>query len=532
MPTPRHTLTLVLLLVAASSLIFTTGAAVIDGDADTLADGDLAVQPADGPNGDYSYLNDDGEIVVDVSPANPNLDSDFEGVNVDSTGRIDDVFTVTYTGEAVAHVWIGYESENVTFVADGESIEGDENNVTLAPNQTVRVGLALDTRGEVAGTQLGADEFSIEANETAIGEPDEAPSTSSTSSSAGDADTVVTTKAPSDDRREFVASDVGDGDAVQLDADGMHLAGGNVTLDGLDVAGVRNDRIEVNAVGNRDPVANGSALTAPTTPRSMAYLALDHDFAPHAADAMTVRFSAARDHLNATGRDPEDVTFYRQTDAGDWERKPVEVVSDDAVRTRGLSEDRVYFRATTDEFSTFAVAERVPRFDVTETTLEPRAIDPGEAATVRATVTNGGGAAGTETVTLTADGDPVANETVALAPNETATVALASAYESPGEYDLAVGGADAGSLLVGDPADGDESADDAGTGTGSGTDGDAGDGGAQDGDGGGGDGAAGESGTGPTEEPSAIDLTELGGLLALVAIAAAGIALVRRLPRS
>jgi hypothetical protein len=92
-------------------------------------------------------------------------------VNVGTTGRIDDVFTVTYTADEYARVWIEYDSENVTFVADGDSIEGEANNVTLAPNETVAVGLAFDTRGKAAGTRLGADEFSIEAE---IAEPEEA----------------------------------------------------------------------------------------------------------------------------------------------------------------------------------------------------------------------------------------------------------------------------------------------------------------------------------------------------------------------
>jgi len=70
MPTARRTLIFALLLVAAAgSLIFTTGAAVVDdGPADTFADDDLAVQPADGPNGNYAYLNDDDEIVWSTSP--------------------------------------------------------------------------------------------------------------------------------------------------------------------------------------------------------------------------------------------------------------------------------------------------------------------------------------------------------------------------------------------------------------------------------------------------------------------------------
>ena len=504
--TTRRALTLTLLLVAAGSLLFATGAAVVDGPTDTVADGDLQIQPVDGPNGRYAYLNDADEIAIDISASNPNLPADFEGLNIGSTGRIDGIFEITYTGEQYAHVWIGDEAENVTFVADGDSIEGDANNVTLGPNQTVTVGLAFDTRGATAGTRLGADQFSIEAK---IAEPDEVGGNGvSTQQTGGGPTTTVTS--PSADRREFVGSGIGRGDTVRFLADGMALAGDDVTLEGIDLEGVRNERVELSAAGSPDPFANGSALTAPTTPRAMAYLALEYDFAPGAVDAMTVRFSADRDHLNATGVDPEDVTLYRQTDAGEWEAKPVEVVDPEVVRIMGLPEDRVHFRATTTEFSTFAVAERVPRFDVTEAAIAPEAVEPGEAATVTATLRNGGGAAGERAVTLTADGDPVANETVALAPNETATVALGGTFETAGAYDLAVDGTPVGTLVVGDPA-------------GDGAGGSAAAEGPVDGDG---------ADDGPTEEPSGIDLVRLGGLLAAFLLSVAGLALYRRLPRS
>lgn len=516
MATARRTLIIACLLVAAGSLAFATGAAVVGGPVDAVGD-DLAVQPAEGPNGAYAYLNDDDEIVVDVSASNPKLPADFEGVNPDALASADGVFTITYTGDEYAHVWIGHEGENVTFVAGGDSIEGDGNNVTLAPSETVSVGLSIDARGEVAGTRLGAGEFSIEAR---IAEPESTNGMGVSTSSTGGP--TITTTAPSDDRREFTASDVDRDGAVRFEADGMHLDGGNVTLDRLDLEGVRTDSVEMNATGSREPLENGSALDAPTTPRSLAYLAVAYDFDPDEVDRMTVRFSASRETLDDAGVDPENVTLYRQTDAGDWTEKTATVLDDDVVRIRGLPEDRVHFRATTTEFSTFAVAERVPRFDVSDTTLEPAAIDPGEAATVRATVENGGGAAGERTVALTADGDPVANESVALAPNETATVALSGAFETAGEYDLAVGGVDAGTLLVGDPAGDEGSGNDAEAGTG-------GDGGTERDLG---DGANGGPGAGPTEEPSGIGLGEFGGLLALAVLIVAGIALVRRMPRS
>jgi len=503
MPASRS-IAILILILAAASLAFATGAAVVDGPVDTVADGDLAIQPADGPNGQYASLNDDDEITIDISASNPKLPPDFEGLNPNSLATADGVFTITYTGDQYAHVWIEHEGNNVTFLAGGESFEGEANNVTLAPNETVAVGLDIDARGVAAGTRLEADEFSISAK---IADPDDVTvmDASTQGTSTGGPTTTVT--APSANRREFAASGIGRGKTVRFLFDGMHLNGANVTLEGLDLVGVRNESVELDATGSPTPFANGSALTAPTTPRSMAYLALEYDFAPAAVDSMTIRFSVDSDHLNETGIDPEDVTIYRQTDAGEWEEKSVEIVDDDVVRMLGLPTDRVHFRATTTEFSTFAVAERVPRFDVTEAAVTPEAIESGETATVRATLRNGGGAAGERTVTLTADGDPVANETVSLEPNETATVAFGGTFETAGAYDLAVDGTPVGTLIVDDPADDD-------------TGGQAAAEGPDDADG------------GPTEEPGGIRFAKLTGLLAALIMALAGLALFRRMPRS
>lgn len=87
------------------SLAFATGAAVVDGPADTIADGNLTIQPVDGPNGAYAYLNDDNEIVVDdILASNPNLDPDFEGINPDALGSAGGVFTITHAVDEYARI--------------------------------------------------------------------------------------------------------------------------------------------------------------------------------------------------------------------------------------------------------------------------------------------------------------------------------------------------------------------------------------------------------------------------------------------
>ena len=74
MPTARRTLTLALLLVAAGSLAFATGAAVIDGDAATVPPGAPPAPPADGPHGGDACLND-AEVIPLAAPASDPTDA-------------------------------------------------------------------------------------------------------------------------------------------------------------------------------------------------------------------------------------------------------------------------------------------------------------------------------------------------------------------------------------------------------------------------------------------------------------------------
>jgi len=139
------------------------------------------------------------------------ISPDFEGVNPDSLASANGIFTITYTGDEYAHVWIDHEGENVTFLAGDESVEGEANNVTLAPNETVAVGLDIDTHGTPVGTQVGTDEFSISAK---IAEPDEVTAMGRSTRRSAAGGPTITTTAPSADRREFRASGIGHGETL------------------------------------------------------------------------------------------------------------------------------------------------------------------------------------------------------------------------------------------------------------------------------------------------------------------------------
>jgi hypothetical protein len=524
MSTARRSLLLVALVAAAGGLALATGAAVVDGPADTFADDRLAVQPVEGPNGAYAYLNDDDEIVVDVSASNPKLPADFEGVNPGALASAEGVFTITYTADESARVWIEHENPNVTFVADGGSIEGESNAVSLGPNESVAVGLEVDARDAVAGTRLGGDAFDIRAE---LVEPESAPAVDP-GDGGDDADAgggaATTVRRPSATRREFEGSDLAAGDLTRFDAVAMPIAGDNVTLDRVTVRSAVDGDVRFETAGRPRPFPSAGPLTDSRGPVARGYFELNHSFT--AEEVSLVRFGASvdRDYLNATGADPEDISVYRRdADAPDgWERLETERVDPAVRRLLDLPDDRVHVTAATDEFSVFAVATERPVVRATTASLAATAVDPGEPVTVTATVANEGGRDGVREVTLTADGDPIATERVDLAPGETASVAFRATFDDPGVYDLAVGDAPAGTLAVGDPdgggdPDGDGSAEGDGDGSADG-DGDA-------------TNRANAGAEPPTEEPSGVDLSNLVGLLVLAVLVVASVALVRRMPR-
>ncbi|MFC5277184.1 DUF1102 domain-containing protein [Halorubrum rubrum] len=536
MPTARRTAILAVLLVAAGSLAFATGAAVLDGEADTLADDRVAIQPADGPNGKYAYLNEDDEITIDVSPSNPNLSADFEGVNVDSTGRIDDVFTITYTANETADVWIEHAGENLTFTTDDGPIENESNAVTLGPDGSVSVGLRFDTRGAEAGTYLSGDEFAVHANVTDPASAENAAFTAEGDDDAAGPRVLVADAGPS--ARELEASDVDPGDTLRFETDGMSVNGGDLTLDRIDLRGVATRTVRMDADGTPDPLPEAGPLEAARDPVPLGYLALEYDFDPAEVDEMAIRFSVDREYLGDT--DPENVVVFRRSDDGDWEPRETAVLDEDVVEIRGLSEDRVHFVARTTEFSTFAVATHTDRIGIRNASTADEAVEAGAETTVTATVENAGGAAGERTLELTADGgtlddEALDSETVSLDPDESTTVSFPVEFAENGAYDLAVDGTSAGTLLVGDgTGSGDETAR-AAADEGSQPQPDADGGNEVSTDGGSQSDAEGSEASEqdpPTEEPGGFGIRELAGVMGVLAVLLGWLAVIRRMPRS
>ena len=174
---------LVVALVLSLALLVPTGAAPFDSlDADQPEGMEnIELAPADGPNGDYAVLNDDGEIEILISDENPAVDSG--GVSAGGTTILTGVFTITDTGETGREVWITDGADAVQLIRDdGSSIEGHENSVDLAPSETVRVGLRIDASDEAAVEDL--NNFSVTAGipETPTATPTETATATETSS--------------------------------------------------------------------------------------------------------------------------------------------------------------------------------------------------------------------------------------------------------------------------------------------------------------------------------------------------------------
>ncbi|SDG21224.1 DUF1102 domain-containing protein [Halorientalis regularis] len=144
-------------LALAGTLLFSSAAAP---GGDQIHE-DVTLAPSDGPNGAYAVM-EDGELTLRFGPLNPNVEG--EGVNAGSVTPFHDVFTITYTGDQRARVWLTTDVEDIRFYRDDDPDDGlgsRETAVVLEPDETVSVGVLIDaTDGSV---EADADQFTVHA---------------------------------------------------------------------------------------------------------------------------------------------------------------------------------------------------------------------------------------------------------------------------------------------------------------------------------------------------------------------------------
>lgn len=186
--------------MVALTMIITTGATPFSPqNADEIPDADLSIQPADGPNGVFAVINEDDEIEVQLTEDNPR--TDIEGVQDDTVTTLDEVFTVTYTGEQYSRVWITDDIDAVYFYNETNSanpIDRQETGVVLAPNESIRVGLFVNTKGN--NNVASIENFRIHAETADPGNenPSVDPDTSSLTPPDADTTTPTEVKTPLD----------------------------------------------------------------------------------------------------------------------------------------------------------------------------------------------------------------------------------------------------------------------------------------------------------------------------------------------
>jgi hypothetical protein len=190
----RHVLALAVFALAGA-MLFPTMAAP-SGDADTVAGTDIVLEPYGGPNGAYAVMYDqdgDGtdELGLDFSATNSAVEGD--GVNAGTVTPVHRVFTITYTGEQAAEVYLTDGTDDITFYREDdpdESLEGAENAVELGPEESVAVGVLIDATD---GTNVeNVDGFTVHANVTEPGDVETASEPTTTEATTTETDTTTT----------------------------------------------------------------------------------------------------------------------------------------------------------------------------------------------------------------------------------------------------------------------------------------------------------------------------------------------------
>lgn len=473
----RRTLTLVIALALAGTLVFPSAATpLFAGPTDDIGS-DLSLAPSS----EYAALDEDGELTVDISASNPSVEGG--GVNRGAVTSFADVFRIRYGGSQYARVWLEHDAEAVTFTVDGRPVDAAADNVTLAPNESVAVSLTVDTTTAADGS---VDDITIRSR---VAEPETATDR--------DRDGFATQSvAPTADSRRFTVLGADPGHPVAFDASRLEL-------DRVDRETLTFDSISMTSPNRSFSVTAGTAGTEGT--RSLVDAtgaeplgAVRTNVSSGTVSAATMRFSVSESYFDRRRVDPENLVIYRHD--GDLSRLPVTMT--------GERDGRITFAAETPGFSTFVVAVDRPRLRLASAGLDATTVAPGEPVTVSASVSNAGTLAGERSVTVAVDDAVVAERTVTVSPGSTETVTVPVTRSAPGEYRVTVDGTDAGSFRVTAPATATPSPD--------GADPTA---------------SPDRSTQSPIAEPSGFGLRSLLGLLVLLVIVGATLALFRRAPR-
>jgi hypothetical protein len=414
-------LALVLALVAAAGLLVPTGAiAFLPEQPTDQIDEQVAIQPTDSG---YAYLEDD-ELVIDLSSSNPNIEAG--GLNPDSEFTFDDLFVLHYDGDQYAEVWLSNESEGITFSVDGESIENRSNNVSLGPDESVTVGMTVNTSDPKEIESI--DEFTVH---TRVAKPRGANTASVSVQTAPSATVTVTTPAPGE--RVVSIEDASAGESVTADLESLLLDDtddGTLTADTMTVDHERSgdSEFELSTVNETETEAVGDDFTAETGMKALGAVSVT-PIEDDAVEKVGLDVNAPSGYLAARNVSGDDVIVY-QYDGETWHALDAQHTSTD---------DGSEFAVAVEDPSTIVLGTPTPIFDVTTVQSNENEVTAGDTVSVVGTITNRGAANGTTTVPLTVDDETVAQQNVTLAPNETTNVTFTHQFQETGNHTVSIG---------------------------------------------------------------------------------------------
>lgn len=122
----------------------------------------LKLKPAEGANGDYATITDEGLLAVEMSDENDQILGD--GVNQNARTSFGDVFAITNQGTQEVGIWIEHEAEHVEFESNGSVLDDPDAPLVVEPGQEISVGLRTDTRGTEPDVDRLLDGITIHAS--------------------------------------------------------------------------------------------------------------------------------------------------------------------------------------------------------------------------------------------------------------------------------------------------------------------------------------------------------------------------------
>lgn len=323
---------------------------------------------------------------------------------------------------------VGGQNGSIIYLleVDGDLVNQSNGGIKLEPGEVVTVSetLTLDRRGG----------YNIEVSNRLVGRVT-VTALRETNATVGLRDTPA-----GDDRLALSVRDARAGDPVTLELPTLQAGrDSGVVFDELRITPnevVRNLTADVRQTTTKPP-------DTPARPDGvrpfLTWLRVD---ATGAERVENVTFGLRVSEANLEGLPPENLAVYRYagTNSGGWT----------ALETNVTAEANGTYRyeVVSPGFSTFAVGVRDGEFTVVDANASARSVGVGESVTVDAVIENTGEFDGDYRAVLSANGEFVNDTVVRVPAGEARNVSFTVAFDTAGEYRLAVGERGAGRVTV------------------------------------------------------------------------------------